>query len=53
MTKYICGICGRKEDINNTKNWLISQRKNKPMGYLIIRCEKHITNYAKSIAGVI
>lgn len=49
----ICCKCGRVEEFCRAveQGWLIAQRQDKPVGYLIIRCSDHVTDYACRQAG--
>jgi ABC-type sugar transport system substrate-binding protein len=53
QTYVIRSKCGKVEEYYKAKaaGWLIAQRINKPAGYLVIRCQKHITDHARRQAG--
>ena len=48
---YVCSTCGKTVEAtpNNTRGWLIGTHENAEKafhGEMVIRCPKHITNYA-------
>jgi len=53
-TFLVCGKCGKPKEYGQAKrdSWLIAQRINQPQGYLIIRCQEHITDHARRQAGI-
>lgn len=53
-TFVVCSKCGKVEEIDKAKDsgWLIAQRLGKPQGHMIIRCNQHITNYARRSCGL-
>lgn len=53
-TIVVCGKCGKTEKYNKAvaNGWLIEQRIDKPAGHLIVRCDEHVTDYARRQAGL-
>lgn len=52
-TIVVCSKCGKTAEIDEAKKngWLIAERKGK-QGYMIIRCDEHITDHARKQAGL-
>lgn len=54
LTVLICGNCGRTQERASAfkAGWLEGQRKDAPVGHLIIKCPDHVTAYALKLAGL-
>jgi len=52
MTRIVCAKCGKTEAYYRAKQmgWLVALRKNSSW-QLVIRCPRHITAYARKLAG--
>lgn len=53
ITNVICAKCGKVEEYNKAQSegWLIASLPDKP-GYMVIRCQVHITDHARRLAGM-
>ena len=54
MSHVHCDKCGRVIEYDRAMNagWLVAQRVDKTTWYLVVRCPKHITDYARRLAGI-